>query len=104
MITPYGIFFRLISKTVLIGFSADAAVYISITQLPKLIGLKAQMWIFTRLFFIGSRFNEINLITLCIGIVAIVYLVLSEKYLSKLPNTLIIVVIPILLFSFVDLS
>lgn len=96
---------RLISKTVLTGFSAGAGVYIIVTQLPKLIGIESSNGgFFTRLFFIGAHINEINLITLGIGVIAIVYLVLSEKYLSKLPNAVIIVAIPILLFSFLDLS
>jgi high affinity sulfate transporter 1 len=96
---------RLISRTVLTGFSAGAAVYITITQLPKLLGIQAASGgFFSILFFIGNHINEINWITLFIGIISIIYLFLSEKYLSKLPNALIVVIIPILLFSFTDLS
>lgn len=96
---------RLISRTVLTGFSAGAAVYITITQLPRLMGIEnSPSGFFNILFFIGNHINEVNLITLAIGIASILYLLLSEKYLSKLPNALIIVAIPILLFSFIDLS
>ncbi|WP_263641058.1 SulP family inorganic anion transporter [Methanobrevibacter arboriphilus] len=59
---------------------------------------------FSRIAFIGTHIYEINIVTLAIGIISIVYLLLSEKYLSKLPNALIIVAVPILLFSFIDLS
>ncbi|RBQ24321.1 hypothetical protein ALNOE001_02390 [Candidatus Methanobinarius endosymbioticus] len=96
---------RLISKTVSTGFSTGATVYIAVTQLPKLIGIQeTNSGVFTRLLFIGSHINEINLITLAIGIIAIIYLFLSEKYISKIPNALIIVAIPILLFLFADLN
>lgn len=96
---------RLISRTVLTGFSAGAAVYIAVTQLPRLMGIEnSPSGFFNILFFIGNHIHEVNLITLAIGIGSILYLLLSEKYLSKLPNALIIVAIPILLFSFIDLS
>lgn len=95
---------RLISKTISTDFSTGAAIYITVTQLSKLIGIESSNdGFFTRLFFIKGHINEINLITLVIGIVAMTYLVLNEKYLSKLLHAVIIAVIPILLF-FVDLS
>ncbi len=97
---------RVISRSVLTGFSAGAAVYIMATQLSKLMGIDGAVTggFFERIAFIGTHLYEINIITLVIGILAIVYLILSEKYLSKLPNALIIVALPILLFSFTDLS
>lgn len=96
---------RVISRSVLTGFSAGAAVYIMATQLSKLMGIDgATGGFFSRIAFIGTHFYEINIITLAIGIVSVFYLLLSEKYLSKLPNALIIVAVPILLFTFIDLS
>ncbi|OQD59002.1 putative sulfate transporter [Methanobrevibacter arboriphilus JCM 13429 = DSM 1125] len=96
---------RVISRSVLTGFSAGAAVYIMATQLSKLMGIDgAAGGFFSRIAFIGTHIYEINIVTLAIGIISIVYLLLSEKYLSKLPNALIIVAVPILLFSFIDLS
>ncbi|MBZ9570181.1 SulP family inorganic anion transporter [Methanobrevibacter sp. TMH8] len=96
---------RLISKTVLTGFSAGAAIYIAITQISKLMGIDgATGGVFSRIFYMAGHINEINIITLGIGIISIVYLLLSEKYLSKLPNALFIVAIPIILFSVMDLS
>lgn len=96
---------RVISRSVLTGFSAGAAIYIMATQLSKLMGIDgATGGFFNRMAFIGTHLYEINIITLVIGIVSIIYLLLSERYLSKLPNALIIVTIPILLFSFINLS
>lgn len=96
---------RLISRTVLTGFSAGAAIYIAITQISTLMGINgATGGVFSRLTFIGSHINEVNFITLIIGLISIIYLFLGEKYLSKLPNALFIVAIPIILFSFTDLS
>ncbi len=96
---------RVISRSVLTGFSAGAAIYIMATQLSKLLGIDgATGGFFNRMAFIGTHLYEINIITLVIGIVSIIYLLLSERYLSKLPNALIIVTIPILLFSFINLS
>ncbi|BBL61464.1 DNA repair protein HhH-GPD [Methanobrevibacter arboriphilus] len=96
---------RVISRSVLTGFSAGAAVYIMATQLSKLMGIDgATGGFFSRIAFIGTHLYEINIITLAIGILSVFYLLLSEKYLSKLPNALIIVAVPILLFTFIDLS
>lgn len=96
---------KLISRTVLTGFSAGAAIYIAITQLSPLMGINgATGGVFSRLIFIGAHINELNFITLSIGLISIIYLLLSGKYLSKLPNALLIVTIPIILFSFMDLS
>jgi len=96
---------RVISRSVLTGFSAGAAIYIIATQLSTLIGINgATGGFFSRITFIGTHFHEINMITLAIGVISILYLILSERYLSKLPNPLIIVMVSILLFSFTDLS
>lgn len=89
-----------ISETVLLGFKAGAAIAIGLTQLPKLFGLQGG----------GGNFLEqskmlihqmpgTNYSVLFFGILAIVALIIGEKFLHGRPVAIIVVVVSIILIS-----
>jgi SulP family sulfate permease len=90
-----------ISETILLGFKAGAALTIALTQLPKLFGVKGGgESFFERLVILGGQLPDTNLAVLGFGLVALVVLLLGEKFLPGRPVALFVVVISILVLSF----
>ena len=89
-----GFVVNFISESVLTGFSAGAALYITATQLDKLFGIpRASGTFFDRLGFVVSHLGATNLPTLAVGVSAIVLLVLGERYARRLPSALLVVLL-----------
>lgn len=89
-----GFVVNFISESVLTGFSAGAALYITSTQLDKLFGIpRASGTFFDRLGFVVSHLGATNLPTLAVGVAAIVLLVLGERYARRFPTALLVVLL-----------
>ena len=89
-----------ISETILLGFKAGAAITIGMTQLPKLFGVEGGgHGFFERLVALVHQIPETNLIVLIFGVLAIVMMLVGEKYFPNKPITIIVVVISIIIFS-----
>ncbi len=89
-----GFVVNFISESVLTGFSAGAALYITATQLDKLFGIpRASGTFFDRLGFVIGHLGATNLPTLAVGLAAIVLLVLGERYARRLPSALLVVLL-----------
>jgi high affinity sulfate transporter 1 len=89
-----------ISETILLGFKAGAAFTIALTQLPKLFGVKGGGEdFFERLVILGGQIPDTNLAVLTFGVVALVLLLLAEKYLPGRPAALFVVVASTVLLS-----
>lgn len=100
-----GFITKFISKTVLIGFLAGIALYIASGQLPKLCGIYgASGTFFERIYYLLLHIHEINVATLVIGIIGIIFLILSTKKFPKLPNTLLLVLGSIVLITFTSVA
>lgn len=94
-----------ISETILLGFKAGAAFTIALTQLPKLFGVKGGGdGFFERLLILGGQIPETHLAVLGFGLVALVLLLLAEKYLPGRPAALFVVVASILVLTFTPLG
>src|SRR6516225_1392074 len=89
-----------ISESILTGFKAGAALVIASTQLPKLFGVKGgEGDFFERLGQLAQQLPETNLLTLVIGVVAILALLLGEKFLPGRPVALGVVLVAIVVAS-----
>lgn len=89
-----------ISESILTGFKAGAALVIATTQLPKLFGLRGgEGDFFERIAQLLPQLPETNLLTLVIGLVAILALLLGEKLLPGRPVALGVVLIGIAVAS-----
>src|SRR5438477_4417971 len=85
-----------ISETILLGFKAGAALTIAMTQLPKLFGVPGGGdHFFQRAYVLIGQLSQTNIAVLAIGLVALVLLLLGEKFLPDRPISLIVVVLAI---------
>jgi high affinity sulfate transporter 1 len=83
-----------ISESILTGFKAGAALVIASTQLPKLFGVKGGGDdFFERMVLIVQQVPDTNLLTLAIGVGAILLLLLGEKFLPGRPVALGVVLL-----------
>ncbi|MGZ7067416.1 MAG: SulP family inorganic anion transporter, partial [Methanobacterium sp.] len=100
-----GFIIKFISKTVLTGFLAGIALYIASGQLPTLFGVYgASGTFFERIYYLLVHINETNLATLAIGVGGIIFLALATRKFPKLPNTLFLVLISIVLITLTNLA
>jgi high affinity sulfate transporter 1 len=89
-----------ISESILTGFKAGAALVIATTQLPKLFGVKGgEGDFFERIGQLVEHLPETHLLTLVIGVGAIVALLLGEKFLPGRPVALAVVLIALVVAS-----
>jgi MFS superfamily sulfate permease-like transporter len=96
---------KLISSTVLTGFTAGAAVYIASSQMATLLGISGGGGGFTeRILSLISHIHQTNLASLALGLVAIVILILVRRKYPRIPWALVVVVDSILFMSFTGLK
>jgi high affinity sulfate transporter 1 len=89
-----------ISESILTGFKAGAALVIASTQLPKLFGVKGGGDdFFARVGLLVQQLPETNLITLTIGMGAILALLLGERFLPGRPVALGVVLLALAVAS-----
>lgn len=92
-----GFLVNFLSKPVISGFTSAAALIIGFSQLTHILGVnlgrsnKLQDIVIDAL----KHLNEINVITLIIGVLSIVILLVFKKYLKKIPAALVVVVLGI---------
>src|SRR5688572_13046357 len=83
-----------ISESILTGFKAGAALVIAATQLPKLLGVKGGGDdFFERIWLIIQQIEETHLVTLAVGLVALVLLLAGNKILPGRPVALLVVLL-----------
>jgi sulfate permease, SulP family len=87
---------RLISDSILVGFKAGAGLTIAMTQLPSLIGVAGGGHnFFERAVLLAGQLGQTHYLVLAIGIVAILLLVLGERWLPGKPVALAVVALAI---------
>ncbi|WP_096200539.1 SulP family inorganic anion transporter [Bacillus sp. FJAT-45350] len=93
-----GFLVNFLSHAVISGFTSAAAIIIGLSQLKHLLGvsLEADKDVFQILLESVSRISEINPITFGIGLGSILLLIVSKKYIPKIPGPLVVVVLSIL--------
>jgi sulfate permease, SulP family len=89
-----------ISESILTGFKAGAALVIASTQLPKLFGVNGGGDdFFERVGRIVAQLPDTNLLTLAIGVGALLALLLAEKLLPGRPVALGVIVLALVVAS-----
>jgi SulP family sulfate permease len=96
---------NLISDSVLTGFKAGAGLTIAITQLPALLGVAGGGHnVPDRLVTLAGQIGQTNPPTLAVGIVALMLLVLGERWLRGRPIALGVVALSIVAVALFDLT
>jgi high affinity sulfate transporter 1 len=89
-----------ISESILTGFKAGAALVIASTQLPKLFGVRGGgSEFFARIAQVIEQLPGTSLLTLAIGVAAILLLLLGEKLLPGRPVALGVVLLALMVAS-----
>ncbi|MCC6943782.1 MAG: sulfate permease [Thermomicrobiales bacterium] len=100
-----GFIVNFISESVLKGFSAGAALYLASSQLSKLFGIEGvQGNFFERVENVIRNIGDTNSWTLGLGIASIAGLIALERFVPKLPGSLIVVLASIALMYVSDLE
>ena len=94
-IARLGSLLNFVSHSVILGFTAGAAVLISFKQIPNLLGLHLEK---SRTFLeslvrLAQHLHETHLITLALGTLTIAVIVIIKKFRPSLPGTLIALVV-----------
>lgn len=91
---------RLVSDSILVGFKAGAGLTIIMSQLPSLFGVAGGGHnFFDRAIRLAGQLGDIHLLALAIGVVAILLLLLGERFLPGRPVGLTVVALSILAAS-----
>jgi high affinity sulfate transporter 1 len=100
-----GVIVNFISESVLVGFKCGIALFIASTQLPKFFGFKGShgdFWERSGHFF--SHLRETNIVSLLLGLSALVVLLLGKRFLKNKPVALFVVIAGIIAASTMDLG
>ena len=91
---------RLISDSILVGFKAGAGLTIAMTQIPSLLGVSGGGHnFFERMVLVAGQLGQIHYLVLALGVVAILLLVLGERFLPGRPVSLAVVALSIVAAS-----
>jgi SulP family sulfate permease len=83
---------KLMSDSILVGFKIGAGATIAMSQLPSLLGVSGGGHnFFERVVLLAGQLDQTKLLVLAIGIIAIVLLLLGEKWLPGRPVALVLV-------------
>jgi high affinity sulfate transporter 1 len=88
---------KLISDSILVGFKAGAGLTIAMTQLPSLFGVTGGGHnFFERAAIFVTHLGQIQLLVLCVGVLAIILLLSGERLLPGKPVALAVVALSII--------
>lgn len=94
-----------LSKPILIGYITGTALIVIGSQLGKMVGISVESDYFLRqIIEVLSRFDEWNMVTFAIGLIAMATLAIIRRVNRALPGPLIVVVLGILASVLFDLA
>jgi high affinity sulfate transporter 1 len=100
-----GFVVNFISESVLTGFSVGAALFIASSQLSKLFGIEGvQGNFFERVWNVLEHLDDTNGWTLGVGLVSIALLLVLERFYPRLPTSLFVVILAIIVMYVTDLE
>jgi high affinity sulfate transporter 1 len=91
---------RLISDSILVGFKAGAGLTIVMTQLPSLLGVSGGGHNFLeRALLLAGQLGQVHYLVLGLGVVAILLLILGDRFVPGRPVALAVVALSIIVAS-----
>ena len=95
---------KLISDSILVGFKAGAGLTIAMTQLPSLFGVAGGGHnFFERAVLFAGQLGQMHYLVLAVGVIAVLLLLLGERFLPGKPVALVIVALSIVAASVLGL-
>jgi high affinity sulfate transporter 1 len=100
-----GFVVNFISESVLTGFSTGAALFIASSQLAKLFGIEGEQGnFFERVWNVLENLDDTNGWTLALGLASIALLLVLEEFFPRLPTSLFVVILAIVVMYVTDLE
>lgn len=101
-----GFVFNLFSRPVISGFTIAAPIIIIASQLGTLLKVEVPntQYIHEIIYQVGQQLSQVHYPTLGLSVFFILFLVLMRRYYSKLPESVLLVAITILVVSFISVS
>jgi high affinity sulfate transporter 1 len=94
-----------LSRPVMVGFVFGLAIFVIVSQLPKLFGLTKGPGDTIRQFvYLIGHLGDTSLVTFAVGAVALVLLFALERYLPRVPGGLVVLVLAIVVSTAFGLS
>ncbi|GAE25975.1 sulfate permease [Halalkalibacter wakoensis JCM 9140] len=105
-VTKLGFIVKFIPHSVMNGYTSAAAIVIGLSQFKHLLGIQLGNYLQVQYLFLDMFRNvqQINFITVFIGIASICALIILKKMVPKLPGALFVVIISILFVSAFNLE
>ena len=101
-----GFIVNFMSRPVISGFTTGSAIIIGANQIGNLLGadISRSNHIQSLIGDVLREFENINFLTLTVGIVSVLIIVFAKKYIKKIPASLIVVILGILVSFFFNLE
>lgn len=100
-----GFITQFLSRPVMAGFVFGLAIFVTVSQLPKLFGLeKGEGDTIRQLAHIIDNLGSTSVVTLAVGIAALVVLFGLERFAPRIPGGLVVLVLGITISSIFDLA
>ncbi|MCH2448814.1 MAG: sulfate permease [Gracilimonas sp.] len=101
-----GFVFNLFSRPVISGFTISAPIIIIVSQLGTLmnVDIPNSQYIHEMLYYTSQQLGNIHYPSLALSVFFILFLVLVRRFYSKLPESVLLVAITIIIVSFISIS
>jgi SulP family sulfate permease len=101
-----GFLVNFLSHSVLVGFTAAAAIIIGFSQVKHVFGIATENkdHFYETVLEVGANLGDTNRTTLALGVVALITLYVLKKYAPRVPGALVVVVGSILAVELFDLQ
>lgn len=101
-----GFVFNLFSRPVISGFTIAAPIIIIVSQIGTLLNIETpnSQFIHEMLYHISQQLGNIHYPSLALSVFFILFLVLMRRFYSKLPESVLLVAITIIIVSFISVS
>lgn len=101
-----GFVFNLFSRPVISGFTIAAPIIIIVSQVGTLLNVDVpnSQYIHEMFYYISQQLGNIHYPSLALSVFFILFLVLMRRFYSKLPESVVLVAITIIIVSFISVS
>jgi high affinity sulfate transporter 1 len=100
-----GFITEFLSRPVMSGFIFGLAIFVTVSQLPKIFGIgKGEGDTVRQFFHILANLGNASVVTFAVGIGALVLLFALERFMPRIPGGLVVLVLSIAISHVVDLS
>lgn len=101
-----GFLVNFLSKPVISGFTSGAAIIIALGQFKNLLGVDIDTTnkLYYQVYEIVTSISDINIANLLVGLTAILLLIVFKKYIKRIPGSLVVVIVGVLVLKIFEID